>query len=105
MLQNRLFIDFVSGPIVLAHHHGKLSARITEDGGSIDTLNAFQKEGTPGTGTIREGLMLSQAICVPRHIVLSESGQRHTSRLFAFAKVGSDIRNLEERAVLRREQT
>ena len=82
MLQNRLFIHFMGSAVIFADYYGEVSAGITQDGGSIDALNAFQEEGTPGSGTIWESLMFSQAVCVPRHIDLSESGQRRTTRLF-----------------------
>ena len=82
MLQNRLFVDIVGCAVVFADDDCEFSAGITQDWGSIDALNAFQQEGTPGTGTIGESLMFSQAVCVPRHIDLSESEQRRESGLF-----------------------
>jgi hypothetical protein len=81
MLEDGFLVYLVGSAVVFADYDSEVSARVAEDGGSIHTLYAFQEEGTPGTGTIRECLMLGQAVCVPRHIDLSESGQRRADRL------------------------
>ena len=100
VLQYCFFIHFVACAVIFADYNGEFSAGIAQDGGSAYTLDAFQQEGTPGTGTIGECLMFGQAVCVPRHIDLSEFfGQRRAAVSFLFAKVGSDFVNLEERAV------
>jgi hypothetical protein len=96
MLEDSFLVYFMSSAIVLADHDSEVSARVAEDGGSIHTLDAFQEEGTPGTGTIRECLMLGQAVCVPRHIDLSESGQRRSFRLLGIRESKGPTLNLEE---------
>jgi hypothetical protein len=41
-------------------------------------LNAFKQERAASAGSIREGLMLSKTVRVPRHVELSEPGWRRT---------------------------
>jgi hypothetical protein len=47
-------------------------------------LDIFDYKGASGTGAIWEGLVLGKAVCVPRHIELSEPGRRRTNHLFMF---------------------
>jgi hypothetical protein len=82
VFENGFLIHLVRRAVVFANDHSELSTWVAKDGGSIHALDAFQQEGTPGTGTIGESLMFSQAVCVPRHIDLSESEQRRESGLF-----------------------
>jgi hypothetical protein len=68
--------------IVFAHNHSKLAAGIAEHWGSVHALDIFNYKWASGTGAVWEGLVLGKAVCVPRHIELSEPGRRRTNHLF-----------------------
>ena len=92
----------IQGPgtlIVLAHNHSKLAAGIAEDRGSIHALNILNYERASGTGAVRKGLVLGKAVCVPRHIELSEPGRRLTSRVLYFSHKLNCEFGVKERAV------
>src|SRR5437868_767414 len=76
MFQYMFFFQLCSvGAIVFADHNCEFSAGITQDRGSVDALHAFEKERTPGTCAVR-GLLLSETVCIPRHIGFSEPVKR-----------------------------
>jgi hypothetical protein len=77
-------IELSGALVVFAHNHSKLAAGIAEDRGSVHALNVFNYKWATGTGAVRKGLVLGKAVCVPRHIELSEPGRRRTSHLLCF---------------------
>jgi hypothetical protein len=70
MLQDGLIFQFVAAvgcAVVLADYHGKFTAGIAQDWGTIHTLNSLEEERAPRAYSIVEALLLSEAISVPRH--------------------------------------
>ena len=68
VLENVFLLEFGFAPVVFADDDCKVTTGVAEDRGSIDALNAFQQEGAPGAGSIGEGLVLGNAVSVPRHM-------------------------------------
>ena len=67
MFENMLFFQFGVTAIILTDDHCKFAAGVTKDGSVIHSLDAFQKEGASGSNSIRKGLLLSDAVRIPRH--------------------------------------
>src|ERR1700679_1759211 len=99
MLDDRLLVHFSSTWVVLAHNHSKLAAGIAEDRGSIHALNVLNYERATGTGAVGKSLVLSKAVCVPRHIEFSEPGRRRTNHLSCFSHKWNSEFGIQKRAV------
>src|SRR4029077_16956005 len=68
MFQDRLLFQLAAVALVFADHYGELAVGIAEYRRAVHSLDTIQHEGAPGTCSISEGLLLSEAIRVPRHI-------------------------------------
>jgi hypothetical protein len=97
MVDSCLLIKLSCIGIVFAHYHSKFSAGIAEDGGSVHALDVFDYKGASGTGSIREGLVLGKAVCVPRHIELSEPGRKWANHLLCSSHAELQFWKLDQR--------
>src|SRR4249919_2927651 len=91
MLEYGFLVDDTGFAVILADDDCELAAGITENGGSVHALNALQNERAPGANSIGKGLMLSEAVCVPRHIQFSGLALRRWGRLH-FCEIVRHIR-------------
>ena len=87
VVDGRLLVELSIIQVVFAHNHSKLTAGIAEDRGSVHALNILNYERASGTGAVGKGLVLGKAVCVPRHIELSEPGRRLTPRYVVLHKL------------------
>src|SRR5262249_28644227 len=79
MFENMLFVQCSVGvAVILADDHGKFSAGVAQDRRAADSLHSFEQKCAPGARSI-EGLLLCEAVRIPRHIGHSEAGPRRTS--------------------------
>src|SRR5512133_2288411 len=67
MFQDRLLIELPVGN-VFADDNREFAARVTEDLTAANTTKVFQQERPTGTMCRGEGLLLSDAVRVPRHV-------------------------------------